>query len=204
MTAAQRALLPRYDLVPAERVLGLRGDVTKHVDGAPDAWAWADPRRPAPAVLAVDVGADAAVALISDASVTVIGFRFPALDGESLGNAMRAIQAARAAHQGPLLAMVEDTFAGVSGRANVETKAGLDRRVGALVAILGVAHPVVRVRAAVWQPRVIGKQTRDAGKRASLDAMRARFPKLAIGDDNEADALGLALFGRKGRMPCPR
>lgn len=198
----QVAAPPRFDLVPAARLLALRGDVTDLPDGDPAAWGWERPDVPAPPVLAVDVGADAAVAVLSDAGALVVPFRFPRLDDEGLRALSDALRTARAAlPPGRCLAIVEDSFAGAPGRANPATKAGLDRRIGALVAWLGVGGPVVRVRAVSWQGKIIGKASREDGKARSLAAARARFPRLAIPSADCSDALLMALFGRKGRMP---
>ena len=192
---------PRFDLVPASRLLALRGDVTEHPDGVVDAWEWANPLKIAPAVIAVDVGADSAIALITDDFAYVRPFRFPRLDAGGVIELQAATRAILGLYAGPALVLVEDSFAGAPGRANPATKAGLDRRIGALVIWLGLARPVVRIRASQWQGPILGKAKRDAGKQRSIEVARARFPHLAIGSADESDSLLLALFGRRGRMP---
>lgn len=204
MTA--RAVAPRYDLVPASRILTLAGDITDTSDGDPKAWAWRiDPRAVAPRVVAIDVGADAAIASVSDRAAMVREFRFPTLDRTSLSCARTEIAEAVIAGDGLALFLVEDTFApppprpGQRSRTNVATKAGLDRRVGALVAMCAAYGPVVRVAPVSWQGAMLGKQTRDVGKRSSIDVARARFRGVSIGSDHAADALNIATWGRGGR-----
>lgn len=201
MSAAQRVLLPRRDLVPASRLLALHGDVTEHPDGDPGAWMWrASPIALAPPVIAIDVGADAAAAVIADDHAHVVPFRFPALDGASLEALDDALHDVGERVVRPLF-VVEDVFLARGPKANPRTSAGLSRRVGAIVAACAVHGPVVRVLATQWQSDMLGKASRDAGKRRSLDVARARLPKLAIGSDHESDALCLALWARGGRGP---
>jgi len=205
VTAAQRALLPRHDLVPASRILGLVGDVTEAPDGDPQAWLWrSDQRAPAPRVISVDVGADAAIAVIDDGGAHVLGFRFPRLDADTMYG-FRDVWKWLNALPGPTparsLVVVEDSFAGMTGRANPKVKASLDRRIGAFVWTLAGLGPVCRVLAVQWQSDMIGRATRDAGKQRSLDVARARFPGLGVETDHEADAVLLGLWARGGRMP---
>jgi hypothetical protein len=197
---------PRFDLVPASRILGLVGDITEAPDGDPQAWLWrSDPRAPAPTVIAVDVGADAAIALLSDARAAVHGFRFPRLDGGTMHgfrDVGRWLLEQKLGER--VLVVVEDVFQARGPKANPSTSAGLSRRVGALVWGLSNLGPVCRVLAVQWQSDMIGKATRNAGKQRSLDVARARFPGLGVETDHEADAVLLGLWARGGRMPKGR
>lgn len=100
---------------------------------------------------------------------------------------------------GPLVAYTERPFLLKGGRMNPQTTIMLALLVGAIRGIFtATTHTVELVTADEWRSIVgVTGPDRQAKKLSSIKTARREFPGVEITDDNTADAIGLALYGRQ-------
>lgn len=185
--------------VTLDELLERDGDVTKHLGDRPFAW-HVDLRQPAPDVLALDLAAAGGWFYLGGKrrDAGVINAKEARIDSAwttALGSVL-TMAANRSGLDGTrVLVACEDTQLGSAARTPLAFAA--ITRYGAAAATLCAERrlTMVRVTAADWQRRILGKIRREQGKTLSLLRARKEFGA-CITNDNVSDASLLALFVR--------